>query len=82
MYQSIAVPTAMSAMELRRQTILMEKQNELLAEQNELMGRLMNKISPPTNFTEWSPYGDAWESHNNTHKNIMWNKSQSGWVSP
>jgi hypothetical protein len=42
MYQSIAVPTAMSAMELRRQTILMEKQNELLAEQNELMGRLVN----------------------------------------
>ena len=29
-------------MELRRQTILMEKQNELLAEQNELMGRLVN----------------------------------------
>lgn len=32
----------LSAMELRRQTILMEKQNELLAEQNELMGRLAN----------------------------------------
>jgi hypothetical protein len=29
-------------LELRRQTILMEKQNELLAEQNELMGRLVN----------------------------------------
>ncbi len=29
-------------MELRRQTILMEKQNELLAEQNELMGMLVN----------------------------------------
>lgn len=28
--------------ELRRQTILMEKQNELLAEQNELIGRLVN----------------------------------------
>jgi hypothetical protein len=32
----------LSAIELRRQTILMEKQNELLAEQNELMGRLVN----------------------------------------
>lgn len=32
----------LSAIELRRQTILMEKQNELLAEQNELMGRFVN----------------------------------------
>ena len=32
----------LSAIELRRQTILMEKQNELLAEQNELMGMLVN----------------------------------------
>jgi hypothetical protein len=34
--------TMIAALELRRQTILMEKQNELLAEQNELMGRLVN----------------------------------------
>jgi hypothetical protein len=36
------VEGSITALEMRRQTILMEKQNELLAEQNELMGRLVN----------------------------------------
>lgn len=39
---SVTNPATVTAWELRRQTILMEKQNELLAEQNELMGRLVN----------------------------------------
>jgi hypothetical protein len=55
-------------MELRRQTILMEKQNELLAEQNELVGRLVNATEikfecKATGYvqqaTSWSDYPEV-----------------------
>jgi hypothetical protein len=54
--------------ELRRQTILMEKQNELLAEQNELMGMLVNATEikfecKATGYvqqaTSWSDYPEV-----------------------
>jgi hypothetical protein len=40
---SVAIPSTVSALELRRQTILMEKQNELLAEQNEILRSMAPK---------------------------------------
>jgi hypothetical protein len=50
--------TALSAVELRRQSILMEKQNELLAEQNELMRMQMNQTMECT-VTSWSYNGNG-----------------------
>jgi hypothetical protein len=68
-------------LELRRQTILMEKQNELIAEQNELMGRLVNAteikfvctatgyVTEPTHFNvddmEVSPSFNSSDYHYN-----------------
>ncbi len=49
--------TTLSAIELRRQSILMEKQNEFLAEQNELMRMQMNQTLECTVKT-WSVNGN------------------------
>ena len=35
----------------------------------------------PVNFTEWTPYGDAWKANNDTHTLVMWNLTGShNWI--
>jgi PKD repeat protein len=36
----------------------------------------------PVNFTEWTPYGDAWKANNDTHTIVKWNATGSHtWLS-
>jgi hypothetical protein len=53
-YSDVAFQRA-TLYELRRQSILMEKQNELLAEQNELLGKLVNQSMPKETCIAESP---------------------------